>query len=126
MKELPSDSETSAQDPSLDVIFFFSLEFSFSFCVSHRETTFLVLCSDHEIRGYMSQTPDSHCYDCLQEVEEEILVLPHSDVVEGPLPMEGKVLEIPTLKFTWTIPRFGNLVLRKIYSDVFEAGGYKW
>ncbi|KAJ4898706.1 Ubiquitin carboxyl-terminal hydrolase 13 [Raphanus sativus] len=78
VKELPSDSETSAQDPSLD------------------------------------------------EVEEEILVLPHSDVVEGPLPMEGKVLEIPTLKFTWTIPRFGNLVLRKIYSDVFEAGGYKW
>ena len=58
---------------------------------------------------------ESHCYDCLQkeEEEEEILLLP----------MEGKVSEIPTADYP---PVSAVSFFRKIYSDVFEAGGYKW
>lgn len=55
---------------------------------------------------------ESHCYDCLQkeEEEEEILLLP----------MEGKVSEIPTADYP---PVSAVSFFRKIYSDVFEAGG---
>ncbi|KAK4789613.1 hypothetical protein SAY86_016917 [Trapa natans] len=73
----------------------------------------------------------------LDQEEEEMLV-PHSDlVVEGPQPMEGQVdhandvesqaLKDPTsMKFIWTIENFSRLDSRKLFSDIFVVGGYKW
>ncbi|KAL0719716.1 hypothetical protein Bca4012_069040 [Brassica carinata] len=68
-----------------------------------------------------------------------MLVLPHCDLLEGPQPMEVDQPEaaattvesppaekIPTLKFTWSTPCFNSLNVRKLYSDVFVVGGYKW
>ncbi|KAJ4898182.1 Ubiquitin carboxyl-terminal hydrolase 13 [Raphanus sativus] len=77
----------------------------------------------------------------IDQQEDEEMLVPHSDVVEGPHPMEvaqpegaaaGAVVENPpveeppTMKFTWLIPGFTRLNTRKHYSDVFVAGGYKW
>ncbi|KAJ7975928.1 ubiquitin carboxyl-terminal hydrolase 12 [Quillaja saponaria] len=74
----------------------------------------------------------------LDQEEEEMLV-PHSDVVEGPQPMEEvaqvelpstvenqQVEEPPSMKFTWTIESFTRLNIKKHYSEVFSVGGYKW
>ncbi|XP_010558916.1 PREDICTED: ubiquitin carboxyl-terminal hydrolase 12-like [Tarenaya hassleriana] len=71
--------------------------------------------------------------------EDEEMLVPHSDLVEGPLPMEvaqpaepastvenQPVEDPPTLKFTWTISNFSRLNTRKHYSDMFIVGGYKW
>ncbi|EXC03812.1 Ubiquitin carboxyl-terminal hydrolase 12 [Morus notabilis] len=76
-----------------------------------------------------------------QQEDEEMLV-PHSDLVEGPQPMEAQVEpastvenqtvenqqveDPPTMKFTWTIENFSRLNTKKHYSDVFVVGGYKW
>ncbi|XP_044508657.1 ubiquitin C-terminal hydrolase 12-like [Mangifera indica] len=74
----------------------------------------------------------------LDQEEEEMLV-PHSDIVEGPQPMEAvaqveqassvenqQVEDPPSMKFTWTIENFTRLNTKKHYSDVFIVGGYKW
>ncbi|XP_010557963.1 PREDICTED: ubiquitin carboxyl-terminal hydrolase 12-like [Tarenaya hassleriana] len=74
----------------------------------------------------------------LDQEDEEMLV-PHSDVVEGPQPMEvaqptesvstvenQPVEDPPSLKFTWTFSNFSRLNTRKHYSDIFIVGGYKW
>lgn len=29
-------------------------------------------------------------------------------------------------RFTWTIENFSRVNMKKIYSDVFVVGGYKW
>lgn len=34
--------------------------------------------------------------------------------------------EIPTLKFTWSTQGFTRLNVRKLYSDIFVVGDYKW
>ncbi|KAE8680613.1 Ubiquitin carboxyl-terminal hydrolase 12 [Hibiscus syriacus] len=73
----------------------------------------------------------------LDQQDEELLV-PPSDIVEGPQPMEvGQVdptstvekqqeEEPPSMKFTWTIDNFSRLNTKKHYSDIFIVGGYKW
>ncbi|XP_059428355.1 ubiquitin C-terminal hydrolase 12 isoform X2 [Corylus avellana] len=73
----------------------------------------------------------------LDQEEEEMLV-PHSDLVEGPQPMEvaqvepastvenQQVEDPPSMKFTWTIENFTRLNTKKHYSEVFIVGGYKW
>ncbi|KAG2683208.1 hypothetical protein I3760_10G021700 [Carya illinoinensis] len=74
----------------------------------------------------------------LDQEEEEMLV-PHSDLVEGPQPMEvvaqvepastvenQPVEDPPSMKFTWTIENFTRLNTKKHYSDVFVVGSYKW
>ncbi|XP_062112310.1 ubiquitin C-terminal hydrolase 12 isoform X6 [Humulus lupulus] len=77
----------------------------------------------------------------LDQEDEEMLV-PHSDLVEGPQPMEAQVEpantvenqtvenqpveDPPSIKFTWTIENFTRLNVKKHYSDVFVVGGYKW
>ncbi|KAH7554220.1 hypothetical protein JRO89_XS12G0136900 [Xanthoceras sorbifolium] len=71
--------------------------------------------------------------------EEEEMLVPHSDLVEGPQPMEvvaqvepagavenQQVEDPPSMKFTWTIENFSRLNTKKHYSDVFVVGGYKW
>ncbi|THG12020.1 hypothetical protein TEA_020733 [Camellia sinensis var. sinensis] len=75
----------------------------------------------------------------LQQEDEEMLV-PHSDlVVEGPQPMEvvaqaetgnttenQQVEEPQTSRFTWRIENFSRLNTKKLYSEFFVVGGYKW
>ncbi|KAJ0981726.1 hypothetical protein J5N97_009981 [Dioscorea zingiberensis] len=73
----------------------------------------------------------------LDQEEDEMLV-PHSEFVEGPQPMEvtqtenaitaenQQVEDPPTSRFTWTIENFSRLNLKKHYSEVFFVGGYKW
>ncbi|KAG5416210.1 hypothetical protein BRARA_A03381 [Brassica rapa] len=77
----------------------------------------------------------------IDQQEDEEMLVPHSDLVEeGPQPMEvaqpeaaaattvenPPAEEIPTLKFTWSTQGFTRLNVRKLYSDVFVVGGYKW
>ncbi|OMO94420.1 Peptidase C19, ubiquitin carboxyl-terminal hydrolase 2 [Corchorus olitorius] len=72
----------------------------------------------------------------LDQEDDEMLV-PHNDFVEGPQPMEvapeaastvdaQAVDDPPSGRFTWTIENFSRLNTKKLYSDVFFVGGYKW
>ncbi|KAJ9184616.1 hypothetical protein P3X46_004326 [Hevea brasiliensis] len=73
----------------------------------------------------------------LDQEDEEMLV-PHSDLVEGPQPMEVSQVEPastvenqpvedpPSMKFAWTIENFSRLNAKKHYSDIFIIGSYKW
>ncbi|XP_057462935.1 ubiquitin C-terminal hydrolase 12-like isoform X4 [Actinidia eriantha] len=74
----------------------------------------------------------------LDQEDDEMLV-PHSDFApEGPQPMEvapeettntvdaQAVDDPPSARFTWTIENFSRLNTKKLYSDIFYVGGYKW
>ncbi|XVF24606.1 hypothetical protein REPUB_Repub13aG0141800 [Reevesia pubescens] len=72
----------------------------------------------------------------LDQEDDEMLV-PHNDLVEGPQPMEvapeaastvdaQSVDDPPSGRFTWTIENFSRLNTKKLYSDIFLVGGYKW
>ncbi|XP_026415216.1 ubiquitin carboxyl-terminal hydrolase 12-like isoform X1 [Papaver somniferum] len=73
----------------------------------------------------------------LDQEDDEMLV-PHSEFVEGPQPMEVTTAEaVSTVenqpvedpassRFTWTIENFSRLNTKKHYSDVFTVGAYKW
>ncbi|KAI8006041.1 Ubiquitin carboxyl-terminal hydrolase 12 [Camellia lanceoleosa] len=74
----------------------------------------------------------------LDQEDDEMLV-PHSDfATEGPQPMEVAPSETantvdaqavddpPSARFTWTIENFARLNTKKLYSEVFYVGGYKW
>ncbi|KAL0338747.1 UNVERIFIED_CONTAM: Ubiquitin carboxyl-terminal hydrolase 12 [Sesamum angustifolium] len=73
------------------------------------------------------------------------MLVPHSDLVEGPQPLvegpqpmevasadnagtvENQASDEPQAsRFTWTIENFSRLNMKKLYSDVFVVGGYKW
>ncbi|KAI3520319.1 hypothetical protein L1887_09662 [Cichorium endivia] len=74
------------------------------------------------------------------DAEEDEMLVPHSDfaATEGPQPMEvapaeaANAVDAPTVddppsaRFTWTIENFSRLSAKKMYSDVFFVGGYKW
>ncbi|KAI3461224.1 hypothetical protein Pfo_017887 [Paulownia fortunei] len=71
------------------------------------------------------------------EQEDEDMLVPRSDLVEGPRPMEApeatdntaenQPAEDPrTAKFTWRIENFSRLSTKKLYSGMFELGDYKW
>ncbi|KAJ1389084.1 TRAF-like [Sesbania bispinosa] len=66
------------------------------------------------------------------------MAVPHSDFPEGPQPMEitqeentstvdALAVDDPpsSARFTWTIENFSR-VPKKLYSDIFSVGGYKW
>ncbi|XP_070051090.1 ubiquitin C-terminal hydrolase 12-like isoform X2 [Nicotiana tabacum] len=80
----------------------------------------------------------------LDQEEEEMLV-PHSDLVEGPQPLvegpqpmevapaenastgESQAADEPQAsRFTWTIDNFSRLSVKKLYSEAFVVGSYKW
>nr|GEX49386.1 ubiquitin carboxyl-terminal hydrolase 12-like isoform X2 [Tanacetum cinerariifolium] len=77
--------------------------------------------------------------DVKASAEEEMLV-PHLEfaATEGPQPMEVALSEAantvdvpvvddpPSARFIWTIENFSRLTGKKLYSDVFVVGGYKW
>ncbi|XP_059307810.1 ubiquitin C-terminal hydrolase 13-like isoform X2 [Lycium ferocissimum] len=67
------------------------------------------------------------------------MLVPNSDFpVEGPQPMEVATADTastvdgppvddpPSARFTWTIENFSRLNVKKLYSEVFHVGGYKW
>ncbi|CAN4126347.1 unnamed protein product [Withania somnifera] len=63
------------------------------------------------------------------------MLVPNSDFpVEGPQPMENtastmdgpQVDDPPSARFSWTIENFSRLNVKKLYSEVFHLGGYKW
>ncbi|GJU46683.1 putative RNA-directed DNA polymerase [Tanacetum coccineum] len=72
--------------------------------------------------------------------EEEEMLVPHSKfaATEGPQPIEVAPAEAantvdapvvndpPSATFIWTIENFSRLTGKKVYSDVFVVGGYKW
>ncbi|KAJ6827494.1 ubiquitin carboxyl-terminal hydrolase 12-like [Iris pallida] len=67
--------------------------------------------------------------------EDDEMLVPNSNVVEGPQPMEVAPVEAPQpapeepptmSRFTWTIEHFSRLHPKKHYSEVFSVGGYKW
>ncbi|EPS70293.1 hypothetical protein M569_04467, partial [Genlisea aurea] len=74
----------------------------------------------------------------LDHQEDEEMLVPRSDLVEGPQQMEGvaaegaasseghSIDERQESRFTWTIENFCRLNTKKLYSDVFVVGGYKW
>ncbi|KAM1877981.1 hypothetical protein ACFX14_040022 [Malus domestica] len=73
-----------------------------------------------------------------QPQEEDEMLVPHSDLPDGPQPMEeaqaetNNAVDAPTVddplsaRFTWPIESFSRLNTKKLYSDVFLVGGYKW
>ncbi|XVF00066.1 hypothetical protein REPUB_Repub03eG0253800 [Reevesia pubescens] len=72
----------------------------------------------------------------LDQEDDEMLV-PQNNFVEGPQPMEvapeaastvdaQAVDDPPSGRFTWTIENFSRLNTKKLYSDIFFIGGYKW
>ncbi|XP_014517243.1 ubiquitin carboxyl-terminal hydrolase 12 [Vigna radiata var. radiata] len=74
-----------------------------------------------------------------QQEDEEVLV-PHTDLPENNhQPMEvvaqpetantvesQPVEDPPSSRFTWRIDNFSRLNTKKLYSDIFVVGGYKW
>ncbi|CAA0824349.1 Ubiquitin carboxyl-terminal hydrolase 13 [Striga hermonthica] len=72
------------------------------------------------------------------EQEDEDMLVPRSDLVEGPQPAEvqpdaaestaeNQPAEGPrTTKFSWAIENFSRLNTKKLYSEIFELGEYKW
>ncbi|XP_062173883.1 ubiquitin C-terminal hydrolase 12-like isoform X3 [Alnus glutinosa] len=76
--------------------------------------------------------------DQQQQPDDEEMLVPHSDFPEGPQPMEVAQAETantvdaqavddpPSARFTWTIENFSRLNTKKLYSDIFLVGGYKW
>ncbi|KAL2456767.1 Ubiquitin carboxyl-terminal hydrolase 12 [Forsythia ovata] len=88
----------------------------------------------------------------LDRQEDEEMLVPHSDFVEGPQPLvegpqplvegpqpmevapadsagtvDNQASEEPQAsRFTWAIENFSRLNVKKLYSDVFTVGGYKW
>lgn len=73
------------------------------------------------------------------EQEDEDMLVPRSDLVEGPQPIgveapeatdsnaENQPTEEPrTAKFTWKIENFSRTTTKKLYSGIFELGDYKW
>ncbi|XP_065870951.1 ubiquitin C-terminal hydrolase 12-like isoform X1 [Euphorbia lathyris] len=74
----------------------------------------------------------------LDQQEEDEMLVPHTDFADGPQPMEvapaenatavdaQSVDDPPSARFTWTIDNFSRLNTKKLYSDVFVVGGFKW
>ncbi|XP_073269254.1 ubiquitin C-terminal hydrolase 12-like isoform X1 [Primulina huaijiensis] len=81
----------------------------------------------------------------LDQQEDEEMRVPQSDLVEGPQPLvegpqpmevapadntetvENQANDEPLAsRFTWTIENFSRVNVKKLYSDVFVVGGYKW
>ncbi|PKI76585.1 hypothetical protein CRG98_003044 [Punica granatum] len=73
----------------------------------------------------------------LDQQEDDEMLVPHSEFPDGPQPMEAQAEtantvdtqaadDPPSGRFTWTIENFSRLNTKKLYSDIFVVGGYKW
>ncbi|KAJ6892679.1 ubiquitin carboxyl-terminal hydrolase 13-like isoform X1 [Populus alba x Populus x berolinensis] len=78
------------------------------------------------------------CFTLFLQQEDDEMLVPHTEFTEGPQPMEVAQAETatavdaqsvddpPSARFTWTIDNFSRFNTKKLYSDVFVVGGYKW
>jgi ubiquitin carboxyl-terminal hydrolase 7 len=39
---------------------------------------------------------------------------------------QQQIEDPPISRFTWTIENFSRISAKKLYSDIFVVGGYKW
>ncbi|KAF8005627.1 hypothetical protein BT93_K0032 [Corymbia citriodora subsp. variegata] len=73
----------------------------------------------------------------LDQQEDDEMLVPNTEFTEGPQPMEAQADtagtvetqaadDPPSGRFTWTIENFSRLNTKKLYSDIFFVGGYKW
>ncbi|XP_044462355.1 ubiquitin C-terminal hydrolase 12-like isoform X2 [Mangifera indica] len=70
----------------------------------------------------------------LDRQEDDEMLVPHTDFANGPQPMEDTATTVdaqavddpPSARFTWTIENFSRLNTKRLYSEVFYVGGYKW
>ncbi|OAY39147.1 ubiquitin C-terminal hydrolase 12 isoform X2 [Manihot esculenta] len=73
----------------------------------------------------------------LDQQEDDEMLVPHNDFADGPQTMEApaeaasavdaqSVDDPPSARFTWTIDNFSRINTKKLYSDTFNVGGYKW
>ncbi|XP_030520703.1 ubiquitin C-terminal hydrolase 12-like [Rhodamnia argentea] len=76
----------------------------------------------------------------IDQQEDEEMLVPHSDLAENNhQPMEvaapaeatnaadnQPVDDPPPSRFTWRIDNFSRMNTKKLYSDIFIVGGYKW
>ncbi|KAM0041874.1 putative ubiquitinyl hydrolase 1 [Helianthus debilis subsp. tardiflorus] len=64
------------------------------------------------------------------ELEEDEILAPHSEfaAAEGSQSVEenANAVDAPSVRFTWTIENFSKLTGKKLYSNAFFVGGYKW
>ncbi|WOL02144.1 ubiquitin carboxyl-terminal hydrolase 13-like [Canna indica] len=75
--------------------------------------------------------------DGLRQHEDDEMLVPRSEIPEGPQPMEvqsetastaenHQVEEPSSSRFTWAIENFSRLTTKKLYSETFIVGGYQW
>ncbi|KAF3968431.1 hypothetical protein CMV_007678 [Castanea mollissima] len=81
--------------------------------------------------------PQPHPHPQPKQEDDEMLV-PNTDLLEGPQPMSvaqaettstveaQAVNDLSSVRFTWTIDNFSRRNRKRLYSDVFFVGGYKW
>ncbi|KAJ1287845.1 hypothetical protein BS78_02G042300 [Paspalum vaginatum] len=73
-----------------------------------------------------------------QQQEEEEVLVPHQELPNGAQPMEvmpsepaatvenQQIEDPPISRFTWTIENLSRVSTKKLYSEIFAVGGYKW
>ncbi|KAJ0922799.1 putative ubiquitinyl hydrolase 1 [Helianthus annuus] len=79
---------------------------------------------------------DAPIVDDPPSLEEDEILAPHSEfaAAEGSQSVEENANAVdapiaddpPSVRFTWTIENFSKLTGKKLYSNVFFVGGYKW
>ncbi|GMY24152.1 ubiquitin carboxyl-terminal hydrolase 12-like, partial [Fagus crenata] len=76
----------------------------------------------------------------IDQQEDEEMLVPHSDLAENnhqPMDVVAQsetvntvenqpVEDPPSSRFTWRIDNFSRLNTKKLYSEIFVVGGYKW
>jgi len=74
------------------------------------------------------------------EQEDEEMLVPHPELTNGAQPMEvaqtdtstttaesqQQIEDPPISRFTWAIENFSRVNAKKLYSEIFVVGGYKW
>uniref|UniRef100_A0A0D9WVU2 ubiquitinyl hydrolase 1 n=1 Tax=Leersia perrieri TaxID=77586 RepID=A0A0D9WVU2_9ORYZ len=73
-----------------------------------------------------------------QQQEEEEVLVPRQELPNGTQPMEvvpsepaatvenQQIEDPPISRFTWTIENLSRVSTKKLYSEIFVVGGYKW
>lgn len=63
-------------------------------------------------------------FTCYDDFGVEILVVAPAEATNT---VDAQAVDDPpTARFTWTIENFSRLNMKKMYSEVFFVGGYKW
>ncbi|XP_021617624.1 ubiquitin C-terminal hydrolase 12 isoform X3 [Manihot esculenta] len=105
------------------------LDRSASFTINDSDDSSTIRCNHHKSLLLYLITLAQH--------EDDEMLVPHNDLADGPQPMEVATAETasadaqsvddpPSARFTWTIDNFSRLNTKKLYSDIFVVGGYKW